>query len=73
MDDFIPLKSRMAILTMMKSLKMLETEFSAQAQAYEDKAYQFLKEEQQASDGPTTVSIQINSDIYTGSQDQWMT
>lgn len=73
MQDFIPLKSRMAIITMMKSLKMLNTEFSTQAQAYEDKALLFLQEEQEASDGPdVTPSIQFNSDIFTNPDDEQM-
>jgi hypothetical protein len=72
MQDFIPLKSRVAILTMMKSLKMLNTEFSAQSEAYEEKAMKLLTEEQTAREGPMTVKLQFNDSIWTNPGEQWM-
>lgn len=55
------LHSRMAIVTMVRSLKMLETD-AAQAQVFEDKAVKFLDDDQKARNPGETFQLQFNED-----------
>lgn len=70
--DFIPVKSKQAILMMMQALKLYRSEFSDAAQKLESKAVDFMNEEQSASDGPDVVTFQFNQDIWTNPDDQTM-
>lgn len=72
-SDWIPLRSKEAILMMVKAMELYRSEFSKDADSYEKKALQFLTDDQNSVDGPETVNIQFNAPIWTNSYEQNMT
>lgn len=70
--DWIPLKSKMAILMTIRALELYRKEFSDRGAAMEAVGEKWANEEQANSDGPDQVQIQINSDIFTNPDAQSM-
>lgn len=71
-SDWIPLRSKPAILMMIKAMELYRSEFSAEAEKYENLAVKFLKEDQESVDGPDVVTIQFNDPIWTNPHEQNM-
>lgn len=71
-DDWIPLTNPMAILYMIRALKLYDDNFIQEGAQYETLAEKFLTEEHLATSGPDSVSLQMNSDIYSNPDGQWM-
>lgn len=71
-SDWIPLRSKEAILMMVRAMELYRSEFSDKAESYEKKALQFLQEDQASVDGPDVVSIQFNDPIWTNPYEQNM-
>jgi hypothetical protein len=67
LDDYIPLTSHMAILFMVRSQELYRANFSDEGQKYESLAIRYLEEEYNARNGPQSIGIQINDDIFTNS------
>lgn len=72
MEDFIPLKSRMAVLMMLRALEMYRAEFNERAESFEKLAEKFMNEDQNMQEGPDQVQIQFNSDIWTNPYEEGM-
>lgn len=68
-DDYIPLRSGVALKTMVKSVQLLRNNFFDESQKYETLAVQYLTENETKEDGPETVSIQVNADVLTNPSD----
>lgn len=71
-SDWIPLRSKAAIIMMIRAMELYRSEFSQQAENYEKKALQFLQEDQSSVDGADTISIQFNEPIWTNPYEQNM-
>lgn len=72
LDDFIPVRNKMAILMQIKGLDLLRKEFNDAAKAYLDISKQFILDQQSGDDGPSVPTLQINKDIFTDPDAQWM-
>lgn len=70
--DWIPLKSKMALIMAVKAIDLYFKEFSDRGEALEAIAEKWAQEEQASSDGPDQVQIQINADIFTNPDEQSM-
>ena len=71
--DWIPIRSKMAVLTMTKAVDLWRSEFADRATVLADQAEKWLNEDQTMSDGPDAAMPQINKDIFTNPDDQYMT
>lgn len=68
-DDWIPLTSQMAIKMMLTAIRLYRNNFMDEGQKFEDKAVQYLYENEQNEDGPTSFGLQVNADIFTRPND----
>jgi len=72
-NDFIPISNKMAIIMMLKALEHFRADHKDQGTACEEKAVQWLLEEQLARTGPESRGIQVNNDIYMNTTRQYIT
>lgn len=68
-DDFIPIENKQAILLMLRNIMMRGKDFVDLSEAHEQKAVQYMEEEERAKRGPAGLSIQvIDSPLNDGYQ-----
>jgi hypothetical protein len=67
--DIIPLPSKAALIFLLKSIRLFETNNLDIAQAYEDKAIKLLLERLLIEDGPATFKLQIEPGYGMGATD----
>lgn len=65
LNDYIPLTSKRAIITMIKALDFEDKDFLDKAMQYEKKAVEYLNLENSWAGGPEGVQIQFNDSIWT--------
>jgi hypothetical protein len=67
--DLVPFPSKQAMLFLLKSIRLFETNNLDVAQAYENKAVALLLERQLIEDGPATFKIQVEPGFGMGCTD----
>jgi len=68
-NDLVPFPSKQAMLLLLKSIRLWETNNTDLGQVYENKAYQLLLEQQLIQDGPATFKIQVEPGFGLGCTD----
>ena len=67
--DVIPINSRQAMLELIKSLRLSDTNNTEQAAVYEAHARALLREKQTAEEGPGTFMLNVDPSNFVGSLD----
>jgi hypothetical protein len=68
-NDLVPFPSKQAMLLLLKSIRLWETNNTDLGQVYENKAFELLLEQQLIQDGPATFKLQVEPGFGLGVTD----
>jgi hypothetical protein len=72
MEDWIPVTSEQALLTMCKAVNFLQKDYLELYEKFKASADKILQEQQTSQEGPQSIKLQFDADVFTDPNGQWM-